>query len=66
MVPMQVEVKRSEYDLGKLEQADLKASPFEQFAVWFQEACQAKVIEPNAMSLATSATNGRPWSAQFC
>lgn len=57
---MQIEVQRSEYALGKMDEADLKASPFEQFAAWFEEACQAKVIEPNAMSLATSGSDNRP------
>ncbi|MGP8200627.1 MAG: pyridoxamine 5'-phosphate oxidase [Limisphaerales bacterium] len=57
---MQIDVQRTEYDSGKLERADLKASPFEQFAAWFEQACQSKVIEPNAMSLATAGADGRP------
>ncbi len=57
---MEINLQRSEYDSGKLDEADLKASPFEQFAVWFEQACQSKVIEPNAMSLATAGTDGRP------
>jgi len=57
---MQIDVQRTEYDSGKLERADLKASPFEQFAGWFEQACQSKVIEPNAMSLATAGADGRP------
>jgi pyridoxamine 5'-phosphate oxidase len=57
---MQIDLQRSEYDGGKLERTDLKASPFEQFAAWFEQACQAKVTEPNAMSLATTGADGRP------
>jgi pyridoxamine 5'-phosphate oxidase len=57
---MQIDLQRSEYDGGKLERTDLKKSPFEQFAAWFEQACQAKVIEPNAMSLATAGSDGRP------
>jgi pyridoxamine 5'-phosphate oxidase len=57
---MEIELQRSDYDSGKLDRADLKASPFEQFAVWFGQACQSKVIEPNAMSLATTGADGRP------
>ncbi|MGD0815090.1 MAG: pyridoxamine 5'-phosphate oxidase [Verrucomicrobiota bacterium] len=57
---MQIDVQRTEYDSGKLERADLKASPFEQFAAWFEQVCQSKVIEPNAMSLATAGADGRP------
>src|SRR5665213_738200 len=45
---------RSEYKRGELDRSELKPSPFEQFAVWFAKAIEAKVIEPNAMSLATA------------
>jgi pyridoxamine 5'-phosphate oxidase len=51
---------RSEYKRGALDRAELKPSPFEQFAVWFTEAIEAKVVEPNAMSLATTGKDGRP------
>jgi pyridoxamine 5'-phosphate oxidase len=51
---------RSEYKRGELDRSELKASPFEQFAVWFAQTIEAKVIEPNAMSLATAGRDGRP------
>ena len=51
---------RSEYKRGALDRAELKPSPFEQFAVWFKQAIEANVIEPNAMSLATTGSDGRP------
>jgi pyridoxamine 5'-phosphate oxidase len=51
---------RSEYKRGALERAELKPSPFEQFAVWFAQAIEAKIVEPNAMSLATTGKDGRP------
>jgi pyridoxamine 5'-phosphate oxidase len=57
---MQIDLQRSEYDSGKLERADLKASPLDQFALWFEQACHAKVVEPNAMSLATAGADNRP------
>ena len=57
---MQIDLQRSDYDNGKLERTDLKANPFEQFAAWFEHACQAKSTEPNAMSLATAGTDGWP------
>jgi pyridoxamine 5'-phosphate oxidase len=60
MAGMQIDLQRSEYDSGEPDQADLKASPFEQFAVWFEQACQSKVLEPNAMSLATAGADGQP------
>jgi pyridoxamine 5'-phosphate oxidase len=57
---MQIDLQRKEYGSGKLDRDDLKASPFEQFAIWFEQACQNRVLEPNAMSLATSGTDNRP------
>jgi pyridoxamine 5'-phosphate oxidase len=51
---------RSEYTRGALDLDCLKASPFDQFALWFQEAVEAKVVEPNAMSLATTGGDQRP------
>ena len=51
---------RSEYNRGALDRAELKPSPFEQFAVWFAQAIEANIVEPNAMSLATTGNDGRP------
>ena len=51
---------RSEYTHGELHRANLKPSPFDQFALWFQQAMDAKIIEPNAMSLATAGADLRP------
>ncbi len=51
---------RSEYTRGELDLEHLKPDPFEQFALWFQEALEAKVIEPNAMSIATTGADMRP------
>lgn len=51
---------RSEYTRGRLRAADLHADPIVQFEAWLTEAVAAKVIEPNAMSLATAGADGRP------
>jgi pyridoxamine 5'-phosphate oxidase len=51
---------RSEYTRGELDRDQLKASPFDQFAIWFQQAIEAKIVEPNAMSLATAGADLRP------
>jgi len=51
---------RSEYTRGELDRAGLKPSPFEQFALWFGQAMAAKIVEPNAMSLATAGADQRP------
>jgi pyridoxamine 5'-phosphate oxidase len=52
--------QRSEYNRGELHRRDLKASPIDQFAAWFEEARKSGIIEPNAMSLATASGDGRP------
>ncbi len=44
---------RRDYKSGELLESNIKENPFEQFQVWFQEALGGKIIEPNAMTLAT-------------
>lgn len=51
---------RKDYSLSGLLEKDLAKDPFRQFEKWFQEAEAAKVIEPNAMTLATVNAEGRP------
>lgn len=51
---------RKEYTLNKLDESDVNENPFVQFGLWFNEAQNAEVIEPNAMVLATATTDGRP------
>ena len=51
---------RKEYMRQGLSETDLDADPIRQFARWMDEAIQANLIEPNAMTLATSTPDGRP------
>jgi pyridoxamine 5'-phosphate oxidase len=51
---------RAEYGQHPLRREDLKPDPIEQFALWFQQARDAKLLEPNAMSLATVSADGQP------
>jgi pyridoxamine 5'-phosphate oxidase len=51
---------RTEYRRARLHREDLKVDPIEQFNLWLEEACRAGVVEPTAMSLATSWSDGRP------
>jgi len=51
---------RRDYAEHGLRREDLDADPIRQFERWFQEACSAGLLEPNAMSLATSSADGRP------
>jgi pyridoxamine 5'-phosphate oxidase len=55
-----LETLRREYTQGSLDIGDLKQSPFEQFGVWFEQACNAKVQDANAMSVATVSRQGQP------
>lgn len=51
---------RKDYSLSGLLEKDLARDPFRQFDKWFQEAQAAKLVEPNAMTLATASRDGRP------
>jgi len=44
---------RRDYTLGGLRRADLMANPIKQFQIWLDEAIEAEVLEPTAMTLAT-------------
>ncbi len=51
---------RQNYTRQMLLEQDVNPNPFLQFQDWFTQACQAQVIEPNAMTLATVASEGKP------
>lgn len=51
---------RKDYCLAGLAEKDLARDPFRQFERWFQEAEAAKLVEPNAMIVATATRDGRP------
>jgi len=52
---------RRNYMLCGLDEADVDADPFKQFATWFQEAVQCNaMLEPNAMVLSTVSPEGQP------
>jgi pyridoxamine 5'-phosphate oxidase len=53
---------RKEYKIGDLRRADLLSEPIAQFQKWFDQAVAARVLEPNAMTLATVDTEGQPSS----
>ncbi|MEM1058258.1 MAG: pyridoxamine 5'-phosphate oxidase [Verrucomicrobiota bacterium] len=50
---------RREYTTRGLRAEELDADPIEQFRRWFREAEEAKLLEPNAMTLATANADGR-------
>ena len=51
---------RTEYKRATLDESQVDADPYRQFARWFDEALKAKIPEANAMTLATSGAGGRP------
>ncbi|MES2935790.1 MAG: pyridoxamine 5'-phosphate oxidase [Pseudomonadota bacterium] len=51
---------RIDYSHASLSETDVLANPTAQFNKWFEEAIKADIAEPNAMTLATVAANGRP------
>jgi pyridoxamine 5'-phosphate oxidase len=53
---------RKDYGQATLDEADVLGDPIEQFTAWFEQAINAEVNEPNAMTLATVAADGRPSS----
>ena len=52
--------QRLSYEKGQLDQQSIPASPFELLNVWMNEAIEAQVQEPYAMSLATCGADNKP------
>lgn len=51
---------RNEYQASALSENDSNGDPIKQFEKWFNEALEADIYEPTAMTLATATTDGRP------
>ncbi len=51
---------REEYSKKKLTEAKADADPYKQFAKWWKQALRSKIVEPNAMTLATASADGMP------
>lgn len=51
---------RKSYERAELDETASDADPMLQFELWLQQALQAQLPEPNAMTLATVGHNGRP------
>jgi pyridoxamine 5'-phosphate oxidase len=51
---------RSEFTKGGLDMVDVKDTPFDQFAVWMEDAIKSEVKELQAMHIATIGANGKP------
>jgi pyridoxamine 5'-phosphate oxidase len=51
---------RQEYSRASLSEQDATQDPIALFATWFDQARQAQLPDPNAMSVATVGADGRP------
>ena len=58
---MSLQDNRREYDYGKLTRESLLDNPFEQFKLWMDQALEAGIQDPTAMSVATVDSSGKPW-----
>ena len=57
---MEIEQIRREYLRSGLRRADLNEDPIEQFNIWLQQAVDAELADPTAMTIATVGTDGQP------
>ncbi len=51
---------RQDYTLQGLSETEIDSNPFAQFKEWFDEALSADILEPNAMTVATTTPEGKP------
>ena len=51
---------RKSYERDELDEASAAADPLQLFQLWLQQALNAELPEPNAMTLATVGVDGRP------
>ncbi len=51
---------RNDYHLNDLSEKDVNPDPIQQFEQWLQQAQEKDIAEPNAMTLATCAPDGKP------
>lgn len=57
---LDLESLRTEYTKGGLEREGLHENPIEQFKRWMQQTIDAKLPDPNAMTIATVDATGQP------
>lgn len=62
MTELNINIKnlRLDYRSSSLLEENVSKNPLEQFAIWFDEAVKAEILEPNAMTLATASKNALP------
>jgi len=58
--PLDLADLRKSYDKAELEESQAASLPLSQFQTWLEQAIQARIPEPNAMTVATVGPDGRP------
>ena len=56
---MDIASLRKEFNTDRLDREELDDNPYAQFKLWFDQACQAGIVEPNALTLGTADQAGR-------
>ncbi len=51
---------RRDFSAVGLSETDISALPIEQFSAWMNDALSADILDPNAMTVATVGSDGRP------
>jgi pyridoxamine 5'-phosphate oxidase len=60
LIRMDIAALRTSYERDELDESASHADPVQQFQRWFDQALNAQLPEPNAMTLATVGADGRP------
>ncbi|MEP6926343.1 MAG: pyridoxamine 5'-phosphate oxidase [Ginsengibacter sp.] len=60
LVSTDLESIRKDYRMQSLLEKDVDANPIKQFEIWWHQALESGIDEPNAMTLATSNSFGKP------
>jgi pyridoxamine 5'-phosphate oxidase len=60
MTEKEIQDIRRQYIKSSLTASKTNKDPFKQFTKWFSEVIKARFLEPNAMTLATAAPDGKP------
>jgi pyridoxamine 5'-phosphate oxidase len=60
MTPEELSQLRLDYTMHSLNEDQVAAAPIAQFEKWWEDAAQSKIVEMNAMTVATTGSDGMP------
>ena len=61
-MPTRAETLCNQWMAEGLVRNSLDPDPYKQFELWYTQAIDSGIPEPNAFSLATADANGQPWA----